>query len=243
MHIVEVDKGILGANGILSPQAYLVAGAGYGIKVKGTDQVAVAFFGDGSTNSMYYWSGIRNAVTYDLPVVFVIENNQYQITIPAVTNIPGGHASTYTKGLPISSVTVDGNDVAEVYAAVKDAADRARAGGGPSVVECMTYRWYDHSGFAGAKEGVDGAFGLPYRPDSELQMWMERDPIPRFRTFLVEKEFFSEDQLNQFDVEVQKAVDDSIEFARSSPKVIPEDGTLHVYAEGKVPSTQFLSLT
>lgn len=243
MHIVEVDKGILGANGILSPQAYLVAGAGYGIKVKGTDQVAVAFFGDGSTNSMYYWSGIRNAVTYNLPVVFVIENNQYQITIPAVTNIPGGHASTYTKGLPISSITVDGNDVAEVYASVKDAADRARAGGGPSVVECMTYRWYDHSGFAGAKEGADGAFGLPYRPDSELQMWMERDPILRFKTFLAENKFFTPEQLNVVDGEVQKAVDDSIEFARSSPKVKPEDGTLNVFAQGKVPATQFLSLT
>jgi len=243
MHIVEVDKGILGANGILSPQAYLIAGAGYGIKVRGSDQVAVAFFGDGSTNSMYYWSGIRNAVTYNLPVVFVIENNYYQITIPAITNIPGGLASTYTKGLPMSSVTVDGNDVAEVYAAVKDAADRARAGGGPSVVECMTYRWYDHAGFAGAKEGVDGAFGLPYRPDSELQMWMDRDPIPRFKSFLIEEEFFTEDQLNTIEADVQKAVDDSIEFARKSPKVKPEDGTLHVFAEGKVPATQFLSLT
>jgi pyruvate dehydrogenase E1 component alpha subunit len=243
MHIVEVDKGILGANGILSPQAYLVAGAGYGIKVRGSDQVAVAFFGEGSTNSMYYWSGIRNAVTYDLPVVFVIENNYYQITIPAITNVPGGLASTYTKGLPMSSVTVDGNDVAEVYAAVKDAADRARAGGGPSVVECMTYRWYDHAGFAGAKEGVDGAFGLPYRPDSELKMWMERDPIPRFKTFLIEEEFFTEEQLNAIEADVQKAVDDSIEFARTSPKVNPEDGTLHVFAEGKVPATQFLSLT
>jgi TPP-dependent pyruvate/acetoin dehydrogenase alpha subunit len=241
MHIVEVEKGILGANGILSPQAYLISGAGYGIKVRGSDQVAVAFFGDGSTNSMYYWSGIRNAVTYDLPVIYVIENNQYQITIPMVTNVPGGMASTYTKGLPISSVTVDGNDVAQVYAAVKDAADRARAGGGPSVVECMTYRWYDHAGFAGAQVGVDGAFGLPYRPDSEVRMWMERDPIPRFRSFLMDEEFFTEDELNAFDAEVQQAVEDSVEFARSSPAVKAEDGVLNVFAEGAVPATQFLT--
>jgi TPP-dependent pyruvate/acetoin dehydrogenase alpha subunit len=107
----------------------------------------------------------------------------------------------------------------------------------------MTYRWYDHAGFAGAKEGVDGAFGLPYRPDSELKMWMERDPIPRFKNFLIEEEFFTEEQLNAIEADVQKAVDDSIEFARTSPKVKPEDGTLHVFAEGKVPATQFLSLT
>jgi len=241
MHIVEVDKGILGMNGILSPQAYLSSGAAYGIKVRGSDQVAVAFFGDGSTNSMYFWSGIRNAVTYNLPVVYVIENNQYQITIPAVTNIPGGQASTYTKGLPISSVTVDGNDVAVVYATVKDAVDRARAGGGPSVVECITYRWYDHAGFAGAKEGIDGAFGLPYRPDSEVKMWMERDPLARFRSFLLEEKLFTEAQLNQFEADAQKAVDDSIEFARKSPHVKPEDGLLNVYSEGAVTATQFLT--
>lgn len=241
MHIVEVDKGILGANGILSPQMYLISGAAYGIKVKGTDQVALAFIGDGATNSMYYWSGVRNSVVYNLPAVFVIENNQYQIRAPTITNIPGGQASTYTKGLPMSSVTVDGNDVAEVYAAVKDAADRARAGGGPSVVECMTYRWYDHAGFAGAKVGVDGAWGLPYRPDSELQMWMERDPIPRYRLFLVEEEFFTEEELDQFDKEIQDAVDESIEFARQSPKCKAEDGVLNVFAEGAVPATQFLA--
>lgn len=241
MHIVEVEKGILGANGILSPQMYLISGAAYGIKVRGTDQVALAFIGDGACNSMYYFSGVRNAVNYNLPAVFVVENNLYQIITPAITNIPGGHAATYTKGLPMSSVTVDGNDVAEVYAAVTDAVDRARAGGGPSVVECMTYRWYDHAGFAGAKVGVDGAWGLPYRPDSELRMWMERDPIPRFRLFLVEEELFTEEELDQFEAEAQEAVDASIEFARSSPKCVPEDGVLNVYAEGRVAATQFLA--
>lgn len=240
MHIVEVDKGILGANGILSPQIYLVAGAAYGIKVRGSDQVALAFIGDGGSNSMYYFSGVRNAVMNNLPAVFVIENNGYQITIPTATNVPGGHVSTYTKGLGISSVTVDGNDVAEVYAAVKDAVDRARANGGPSVVECMTYRWYDHAGFAGAEVGVDGAWGLPYRSDSEVRTWMARDPIPRFQQFLIEEGFFTEDELNTFDEDVQLAVDGSVQFARSSPRVKPEDGVLNVFADGAVPATQFL---
>jgi pyruvate dehydrogenase E1 component alpha subunit len=241
MHITDRRLGIMGTNGILSPQAYLIAGAAYGIKVMGTDQVAVAFFGEGSTNAMYYYSGIRNAVNYNLPAIFVIENNLYHISCPSVTTIPGGLASTYTKGLPLSSVVVDGNDVAEVYAATKEAVDKARGGGGPSVIECMTYRWYDHYGFAGAKAGEDGAWGLPYRPDSELQAWIERDPIPRFRTFLVEEEFFTEAELDAMDVDVQAAVDASIEFARNSPPVNPEDGALYVYAEGRVPATQFLA--
>lgn len=242
MHITDRSLGILGTNGILSPQAYLIAGAAYGIKVMETDQVALAFIGEGGTNSMYYWSGVRNAVLYNLPAVFVIENNLYHIATPSITTVPGGgHPSTYTKGLALSSVIVDGNDVAEVYAATKEAVDKARAGGGPSVIECLTYRWYDHYGFAGAKEGVDGAFGLPYRPDSELQMWIDRDPIPRFRLFLVEEEFFTEAELDLMDAEVQAVVDASIEFARNSPPCNPEDGTLYVFAEGKVPATQFLA--
>lgn len=241
MHITDVSLGIMGTNGILSPQAYLIAGAAYGIKVMGTDQVALAFTGEGATNAMYYWSGVRNAVNYQLPAIFVIENNLYHIACPSVNSIPGGNASTYTKGLPMSSVIVDGNDVAEVYAATKEAVDKARAGGGPSVIECLTYRWYDHYGFAGASAGEDGAFGLPYRPDSEVQAWIERDPIPRFRAFLEEEEFFSQAELDLMDTEVQAEVDASIEYARNSPPVNPEDGTLYVYAEGRVPATQFLA--
>jgi pyruvate dehydrogenase E1 component alpha subunit len=136
---------------------------------------------------------------------------------------------------------VDGNDVAEVYAATKEAVELARAGGGPSVIECMTYRWYDHYGFAGAEVGKDGGWGLPYRPDSELQMWIERDPIPRFGDFLVEEKFFTKADLDKMDKAAQAKVDESIAFARKSPKCNPEDGTLYVFAEGRVPATQFLA--
>jgi pyruvate dehydrogenase E1 component alpha subunit len=241
MHITDVSLGIMGTNGILSPQTYLIAGAAYSIKVRGTDQVALAFIGEGGTNAMYWWSGVRNAVNYKLPAIFVVENNLYHIACPSVTTIPGGQAAPLLKGLDMPITIVDGNDVAEVYAATKEAVELARAGGGPSVIECMTYRWYDHYGFAGAKEGMDGAWGLPYRPDSELQAWIERDPIPRFRTFLVEEEFFTEAELDTMDEDVQAAVDGSIEFARNSPPVNPEDGALYVYAEGRVPATQFLA--
>jgi TPP-dependent pyruvate/acetoin dehydrogenase alpha subunit len=241
MHITDVSLGIMGTNGILSPQTYLIAGAAYSIKVRGTDQVALAFIGEGGTNAMYWWSGVRNAVLYDLPAIFVVENNLYHIAAPSITTIPGGHAAPLLKGLDMPITIVDGNDVAEVYAATKEAVELARAGGGPSVIECMTYRWYDHYGFAGAEVGKDGGWGLPYRPDSELQMWIERDPIPRLREFLVTEKFFTKADLDKMDQAVQAKVDESIAFAREIPKCNPEDGNLYVFAKGRVPARQFLA--
>jgi len=241
MHITDASLGILGMNGIVGAAWYIAAGAAYGAKLRGTKQVAVGFGGDGAANSPYYFSALRNAYNLKLPMVAVVENNFWQISIPMASNVPGGNASTYTKGLPIPSVTVDGNDVAEVFAATKDAIDRARAGFGPSVIEAMTYRWHDHSGFAGSKEGVDGAFGLPYRSDSDVKTWMTRDPIARFKQFLLDRKLFTEAELTTLETDAQKAVDESVEFARKSPLTKPEDGVLNVYAKGAVEPTQFLN--
>jgi pyruvate dehydrogenase E1 component alpha subunit len=241
MHITDASLGILGMNGIVGAAWYPAAGAAYAAKLRGTKQVAVGFGGDGASNSVYYFSALRNAWNYKLPMVAVVENNFWQIGIPMASNVPGGNASTYTKGLPIPSVTVDGNDVAEVFAATKEAVDRARAGFGPSVIEAMTYRWYDHSGFAGSKAGEDGAFGLPYRSDSDVKTWMARDPIARYRQFLLDRKLFTEAELTTLENDAQKAVDASIEFARKSPLTKPEDGILNVYAKGSVEPTQFLN--
>jgi pyruvate dehydrogenase E1 component alpha subunit len=243
MHITDLSLGILGMNGIIGASWYIGAGAAYGAKLRGTKQVAVSYGGDGASNSVYYFSALRNAYNYKLPFVAVIENNLWQITIPMSSNVPGGHASTYTKGLPIPSVTVDGNDVAEVFAATKEAVERARAGEGPSVIEASTIRWYDHAGFAGAKVGVEGAFGLPYRQDAEVKTGMARDPISRFRQFLLDRKLFTEAELTKIETDAQAAVDASVEFARNSPKTKPEDGVLHVYAKGTVSPTQFLNGT
>jgi len=241
MHITDMTMGMQGMNGIVGASWYPTAGAAYAFKVRGTKQVAVAFGGDGASNSSYYFSAVRNALNYNLPAIFIIENNFWQIAIPMASNIPGGQASTYTKGLPVPSMTVDGNDVAAVFAAAKEAVDRARAGGGPSVIECMTYRWMDHSGFAGAKVGTDGAFGLPYRTDQEVRSWMERDCIKRAREFFIDRKLFTAAELDALEKTAQKDVDDSIEFARKSAPAKPEDGTLNVYAKGAVPPTQFLN--
>jgi TPP-dependent pyruvate/acetoin dehydrogenase alpha subunit len=243
MHITELDKGILGMNGIVGPAWYFAAGAAYTFKVRGTKQVAVALAGEGATNSVYYFSAVRNATNYTLPAVFVIENNFQNIAVPAATVTPTKYAADLTKGLGIPCTVVDGNDVAAVYAAAKEAVERARAGGGPSVIEGMTYRWYDHAGFAGAKVGVDAAWGLPYRTDDEVRQWMTRDPLLRYKQWLLKKGLLTEGDLAKIEGEVQAAVDAAVEFARKSAPPAPDAGLQYVYATGKVAPTQFLDAT
>jgi pyruvate dehydrogenase E1 component alpha subunit len=239
MHIVEVDKGILGMNGIVGASYYLAAGAARGALVKGTKQVAVAFGGDGSTNSPYYFSAVRSAANYKLPVIFMIENNFFMIPVPMATVTPTPWVSHYTAGLGIPSITIDGNDVTAVYSATREAVERARSGGGPSVIEAVTYRWYDHAGFAGAKVGIDGAFGIPTRTDDEVRAWMARDPIKRYGAWLVERNLSTQAELTGIDNSVQARVDASVEFARSSPKPAPSAGVKNVYANADVAATQF----
>ncbi|WP_455388589.1 thiamine pyrophosphate-dependent dehydrogenase E1 component subunit alpha [Petrachloros mirabilis] len=239
MHMTDLSKSILGMNGIVGASWYIAAGAAYGAMVRKSTQVAVAFGGDGAANSVYYFSAVRNAQNMKLPVIFVIENNFQQQGIAMATVTPTKTLADYTKGLNVPSFTIDGNDITGVYATMKDAVDRARAGAGPSVIEALTYRWYDHAGTAGAKVGVDGAFGLPYRSDEAVRAWMGRDPIARYRAFLLDKQLATDSELAQIETDAQKAVDDSIAFARSSPDPKPSDGLLNVYAKGSVAATQF----
>ena len=239
MHMLDTSKGVLGMNGIVGASFYIATGAAYSAVVRKTKQVAVAFAGDGAANSVYYFSAVRNATMYKLPAIFVIENNFQQQGVPMATVTPTRQISDYTKGLGIPSVTLDGNDAAAVYAATKAAVNRARSGGGPSVIDAITYRWYDHAGTAGAKIGVDGAFGLSYRSDEAVRQWMLRDPIARLKTFLLERKLVTETELTRIDVDAQAAVDGSIEFARNSPDPKAEDGLKNVYAGITVAPTQF----
>jgi pyruvate dehydrogenase E1 component alpha subunit len=155
------------------------------------------------------------------------------------STVPTKYISDYTKGLGIPHYLVDGNDVSSVYAATKEAVDRARAGNGPSMLEGLTYRWYDHSGFAGAKAAEDGAFGMPYRTDEEVRAWMGRDPIPRYKQWLLAKDLASESELAEIETGAQAAVDASVEFARQGKDPDPESGVLYTHAEGAVPASQF----
>ncbi len=239
MHITDMSKGIMGMNGIVGASFYMAAGAALRAKVRGTKQVAVAFFGDGAAASPYYFSAVRSCKNHNIPVIFVNENNFQYMSIPMAATAPTKYISEYTKGLDIPHYLVDGNDVSAVYAATNEAVEWGRAGKGPSVIEGLTYRWYDHSGFAGARVNEDGAMGLPYRTDEEVRAWMTRDPLPRYKRWLLAKGLAGEDELNKIESDAQVAVDASVEFARSGRDPDPEAGVMHTHAEGPVVATQF----
>jgi pyruvate dehydrogenase E1 component alpha subunit len=241
MHVIQKDKGILGANGIVGGGWYMAAGAAYASLVKGTKQVAVAFAGDGASNSAYFFSAVRNATLYKVPALFVIENNLYASSTPISRTAPVKDLADYAKGLGLPCIVVDGNDLASVYAVAKAAAERGRAGEGPTVIEAKTYRWYDHYNFAGTKAGVDGAWGLPYRSDDELRQWMARDPIKLYAQFLIERKFATEADLAKLDAQEQANVDEAIAFAKASPHPAPEAGLSNVYAKEAVLATQWFN--
>ncbi len=235
MHITDMSLGILGMNGIVGSSHLMAAGAAYGIRVKDTDQVAVSFGGDGSLQNSFFSSGANAAAAWKLPWIGIIENNGYQIWVRATDVYGIADLARRADGFGIEGRVVDGNDVLAVYNAAKHAVEKARAGDGPTIIECKTYRWYDHYGVRGAKIGVDGAFGLGYRSDAELREWMARDPIARFRAFLVSEKVLTEQQADEIAAEVRKAVEDAAGFADAQPVPEPEDGLLNVFAEGSVP--------
>jgi TPP-dependent pyruvate/acetoin dehydrogenase alpha subunit len=239
MHITDMSRGIMGMNGIVGASYYMVAGAALRAMVRGTTQVGVAFFGDGAAASPYYFSAIRSCANQNLPVIFVNENNFQYMSNPVANTVPTKYVSEYTKGLAIPHHLVDGNDITAVYAATEEAVAHARAGNGPSMIEGITYRWYDHAGFAGGRVGQDGAFGIPYRTDDEVRAWISRDPITRYRRWLLAKEVATEARLAEIDAAAQAAVEASVEFARQSKAPDPEAGVLNTHAAGAVAATQF----
>ena len=235
LHITDMSLGILGMNGIVGAGHLFAAGAAYGIKVKGTGQVAVSFGGDGSIQGSFFTSAANSSAAWKLPWIAVIENNGYQIWVRASDVYGITDLAQRAGGYGIEGRVVDGNDVLSVYNAAAYAVEKARAGGGPTIIECKTYRWYDHYGASGARIGVDGAFGLGYRSDRELRDWMAKDPIPRFKELLIDEKVITRERAEEILKEVREAVEDAVRFAEAQPVPNPEDGLRNVFAEGSVP--------
>jgi acetoin:2,6-dichlorophenolindophenol oxidoreductase subunit alpha len=239
MHIVDMSLGIMGTNGIVGGGWLLATGAALSAKINKTQQVAVCFAGDGAANSRYFFNSVRNSVTYKLPYIAFIVNNFYNAGTAGARDSAVKYQAELAKGLGIPCTTVEGNDVTAVYQVTKDAVDRARAGNGPSVIEALTFRWYDHQGFAGAKAGVDGAFGLPYRSDDEVRQWMSRDGIVRYRNFLIDRKIATADELTKLEGDVQVAVQASWDIGRKGAKTTPEMGLQNTWASATLEATQF----
>ena len=223
LHIADFDVGILGANGIVGAGIPIAVGAAYSIKLRGTQQVSVAFFGDGAMTQGAFHEAANMASAWDLPVILVVENNQWavgsnmmRICKPCVAEDMSCRAAAY--GMPGESV--DGNDVVAVYSAVKKAVNRARNGEGPTLINCQTYRMRTH--FEG---------DLDTRDEAEVEDWRKKDPINRLEKNMVEAKLISGSEIEMYKDRIQALVDEAVEFGRTSPIPQPEDALEHVYVE------------
>ena len=221
MHIADRDKGILGANGIVGAGHCIACGAGLSVKIRGTDQVCVCFFGDGSTNQGTFHESLNMASIWKLPVIFVCENNHYGISMSQDRHQAIKDVADRGAAYNIPGIAVDGNDPLAVYEAAAEAVARARAGKGPTLLECKTYRQHGH--FEG-----DPAI---YKPKEEQAAWMEKDPMPRYAKFLVENGVMTQEEVDAVDRQVAQEIEDSIAFADAQPFPSVESAVVDVYSD------------
>ncbi|ACS90690.1 MULTISPECIES: thiamine pyrophosphate-dependent dehydrogenase E1 component subunit alpha [Thermococcus] len=214
MHIADLDVGELGANGIVGGGIPHAVGAALGIKLNGLDNVAVAFFGDGASNQQNFHEAINLAAIWKLPVVFVCENNLYQISLPYSKQQAIKSVAERAVAYGIPGVSVDGQDVFAVYEVAKEAIERARNGEGPTIIEAKTYRYRGH--FEGDPQ--------IYRSKEEIEWWKNnKDPITIFEKTVLEKGLLTKEELDAVREKVKKEIEEAIKFAEESPWPKPEE--------------------
>jgi pyruvate dehydrogenase E1 component alpha subunit len=222
MHLTSVEHGAMGSYAIIGAHMPIAAGAAWSAQYRGTEQAAVCFFGDGTTNIGAFHEALNFAVVWNLPVVYVCENNHYMEYTPigevtAVKNPAADRASAYG----LESILVDGNDADVMYATAQKALAKARSGGGPTLIEALTYR---HSGHSRADPGK-------YRPDDEVAEWLKKDPIPMYRARLIE-DGIAESVLAEMEAETDAMVEEATEFCKNSPPPPLEIAETDVWADG-----------
>ncbi|MCC6391632.1 MAG: thiamine pyrophosphate-dependent dehydrogenase E1 component subunit alpha [Bryobacterales bacterium] len=220
MHIAAPALGILGANGIVSGGIPLATGAALSAKLRKSGQVVLCFFGEGASNEGAFHESLNIAASFHLPAIYVCENNLYavgtrQSQVRKIEDI-AGRASGY--GMP--GLAIDGNNVVTVYETVKGAVDRARAGGGPTLIECKTYRWRTH--FEGEPD--------TYRPPEEVAMWLKREPIAPYRESLIGEGIVTETEARSIEEGVLGELEEAVAFARQSPPPAPETALQGLWA-------------
>lgn len=208
MHIADVERNNLGANGIVAGGVPIAAGVGLSIKLRDTDQVCLVLFGDGASNEGAFHESINMSSIWDLPVIYLCENNQYGMSMSTERSMNIEHISTRAVSYDIPGVTVDGNDLLAVYDEVSKAATRARAGDGPTLIESSTYRWRGHS----------KSDRLVYRTKEELEDWKAKDPIPRFTRRLIENDMLTEDEAEAIEARAYQTIEDAVAFSDQSPE-------------------------
>jgi pyruvate dehydrogenase E1 component alpha subunit len=213
MHIADLDTGNLGANGIVGGSIPIAVGAALGSKLRDEGKVVVCFFGDGASNQGSFHEAINMASIWDLPVIFLCENNKYAISTHYTDSVAVDKISERAKSYAIEGITIDGNDVLEVFDTVSHYVDKVRKGEGPVLIEADTYRMKGH--YFGDNQN--------YRDRSEVKEWKKKDPITNFRLKLINEYDISEDELDEIVKNEKQAIISAVEKAKNEPDPTPEE--------------------
>lgn len=220
MHIADITRGHLGANGIVGGGIPIATGAGLTVKLRGEDKAVLCFFGDGAINEGTFHESLNMASVWDLPVIYLCENNQYGMSMSQKRATNVDDLSLRAQGYGIPGVRIDGNDIFTVYDAVKTARKHVR-NEGPYLIIAETYRFMGHSKSDANK----------YRTKEEINEWKEKDPIPRMRQYLEEQKIFTSPELDGMEEQATADIEEAVEYARNSPDPAPEDLANDVYAD------------
>jgi pyruvate dehydrogenase E1 component alpha subunit len=220
MHIADVEKGILGANGIVGGGMGIATGSALSSKILGIDRVSVCFFGDGALNQGVLHEAMNLSAIWKLPAIFVCENNQYAMSAPAArfTSVPDPSVRAVAYGIP--GQNVDGMDVLAIHRAATEAVARARRGDGPSFIVATTYRFLGHH----------VGDPLNYRDREEVEQWRQKDSIDRLRKHLLDGGIASEDEIERVRADVEARINEAAEFAKNSPEPNPDILMEDIYA-------------
>jgi pyruvate dehydrogenase E1 component alpha subunit len=220
MHIADVASGNLGANGVVGGGLPMAVGVGLGLKMQAKDRILLSFFGDGAASSGAFHESMELSALFNVPVVFVCENNQYAMSFPAEKWTTSQKLASMAEFYGFPGTAVDGNDLPQVLEAVSVAVEHARNGNGPYLVVCDTYRWRGHS-----KSDRNR-----YRTQEEIDLWREKDPIERFKKYILEHDLLKESDLEEIQQQAYQDIEEARQFAEDSPE--PEVSSLEegVYA-------------
>lgn len=227
MHMFDPSEGIVGSNGIVGASLPHAAGAALGAQLDGDDAVAIAFFGDGASNQGVVHETMNLAAVWDLPVLFLVENNGYAVTFPVEESSGPDHLADRAAGYGMPGKTIDGQDVLTVYDEVSDSIEAIRAGDGPQFVEAETYRYLDHT------VSLTGMFD--YRSEEEEAEWHERDPVATFRERLLDADVLDESGIESLERSVTETVDEAVEHMEDSDFPPAEDAANHFYQDEDYP--------
>jgi TPP-dependent pyruvate/acetoin dehydrogenase alpha subunit len=220
-HMGDPGRGVLLGSGIVGASITVAVGAALAFKLQRKDDIVVDFFGDGAAQRGDFHEGLNFAGVFKLPVVFVLENNQFAEMTPLARHFAGSDFACRAQGYGFPGFRLDGNDVFAVYEAVQAAAARARAGEGPTLLECVTYRLRGHSESHPPTE---------LRDIAEIEVWRAKDPILRMRAHLAQRGILTDDLVRRIESEVHAEIEDAVRFAEESPSPAPEELCKDVYA-------------